>query len=389
MRSPEATAEARRSLEICNACRYCEGFCAVFPAMELRSSFGDGDLNYLANLCHNCRACYYACPYTSPHEFDLNVPRALAELRAETYEAYAWPEPMAALFRRNGTFVSVLSTVCMALALLLTSWLQSPAALSRHEAGPGAFYRVIPEGVMTSVALVTVLFSALALGISVARFWRDIGGGNAANVRTLGVALWDVLTLRNLGNDGLGCNDRGEGYSQARRRFHHAVFYGFLLCATSTTVAAVYDHLLGRAAPYPLLSLPVLLGTAGGIGMTVGAAGLLWLKRTGDPEPAAVRPLRGEYALLVLLLLVAASGLALLVLRDTPAMGILLAVHLGAVLSFFVTAPYSKFVHGIYRSAALLRSAHERRAISLAGADLRELRTTKSSSTSQRGQPRS
>ena len=26
-------AEAARQVEICNACRYCEGYCAVFPAM--------------------------------------------------------------------------------------------------------------------------------------------------------------------------------------------------------------------------------------------------------------------------------------------------------------------------------------------------------------------
>ena len=27
-------AEADRQLTICNACRYCEGYCAVFPALE-------------------------------------------------------------------------------------------------------------------------------------------------------------------------------------------------------------------------------------------------------------------------------------------------------------------------------------------------------------------
>ena len=31
--TPEA--EAARMLQICNACRYCEGFCAVFPAMTI------------------------------------------------------------------------------------------------------------------------------------------------------------------------------------------------------------------------------------------------------------------------------------------------------------------------------------------------------------------
>ena len=56
---PEA--EVGRVLQICNACRYCEGYCAVFPAMERRRGFGDGDLNYLANLCHGCGACVASC----------------------------------------------------------------------------------------------------------------------------------------------------------------------------------------------------------------------------------------------------------------------------------------------------------------------------------------
>ena len=47
--------EAERLMTICNACRYCEGFCAVFPAMELRRDFPAGDLDYLANLCHELR----------------------------------------------------------------------------------------------------------------------------------------------------------------------------------------------------------------------------------------------------------------------------------------------------------------------------------------------
>ena len=46
-------AEVARQLQICNACRYCEGFCAVFPAMTRRLEFSVTDVHYLANLCHN------------------------------------------------------------------------------------------------------------------------------------------------------------------------------------------------------------------------------------------------------------------------------------------------------------------------------------------------
>ena len=77
-RSKSLYLDARRAMEICNACRYCEGFCAVFPAMTLRREFTDGDLNYLANLCHNCRGCFYSCQYAPPHEFGVNVPKLFA-----------------------------------------------------------------------------------------------------------------------------------------------------------------------------------------------------------------------------------------------------------------------------------------------------------------------
>src|SRR5215469_14752378 len=68
--------EVGRILQICNACRYCEGFCAVFPAMTRRLEFGKADIHYLANLCHNCGACLHACQYAPPHEFAVNVPQS-------------------------------------------------------------------------------------------------------------------------------------------------------------------------------------------------------------------------------------------------------------------------------------------------------------------------
>ena len=46
----EDESELARELQICNACRYCEGFCAVFPAMTRRLDFSKADVNYLANL---------------------------------------------------------------------------------------------------------------------------------------------------------------------------------------------------------------------------------------------------------------------------------------------------------------------------------------------------
>src|SRR5215203_5538253 len=108
-------------MQICNACRYCEGFCAVFPAMTRRLEFGAGDVHYLANLCHNCGACLHACQYAPPHEFAINVPRAMAQVRIDTYTQYAWPRPLGALYRRNGVVIALATVAALAvfLALLL------------------------------------------------------------------------------------------------------------------------------------------------------------------------------------------------------------------------------------------------------------------------------
>lgn len=353
-------------MEVCNACRYCEGFCAVFPAMELRRAFTDGDLTYLANLCHGCRGCFYACQYAPPHEFGITLPSVLAELRRETYTAYAWPRPFAALYRRNGTVVSVGTALGIALVLLLAAaWQGSRASvgLVGRQVGAGAFYRIIPEQAMVGVALAATLWALVALVVGARQFWRDTGGTPAQGARAFGRALGraarDALTLRNLGGGGHGCNDRDEVFSQSRRRWHHALFYGFLLCLASTTTAAIYEHGRRLVPPFALSSLPVLLGTAGGLGMLAGCTGLLWLKIVGDPAPTARRLWGAEYALLVQLWLAAATGLLLLALRDTSAMGVLLAVHLGVIFAFFALLPYSTFVHGLYRSAALVRNAYE------------------------------
>jgi citrate/tricarballylate utilization protein len=68
-----------------------------------------------------------------------------------------------------------------------------------------------------------------------------------------------------------------------------------------------------------------------------------------------------DTAFLAMLLLVSFTGFLLMLLRDTQFMGLLLALHLGVVFGLFLTLPYGKFVHGLYRFVALMKYAGERR----------------------------
>jgi citrate/tricarballylate utilization protein len=360
MRATEAVGEARRVMEICNACRYCEGFCAVFPAMTLKREFADADLSYLANLCHGCRGCYYACQYAPPHEWGVNVPATFAVVRSESYEDYAWPPKFAALFRRNGVVVSLAVALGIALVLLIAMSLNPGSALTTaRPLAPGAFYTVIPLWAMQIVGIASFGYALVALGMGAANFWRD-AGAKKIGIVALAMAKWDVLTLRNLGGGGNGCNDNSERFSMTRRWLHHALFYGFLLCFAATCVGFYYDSFLGLQAPYHLLSVPVVLGSVGGVLLLIGTAGMFAMRLVGDAAVSPRELLGADVAMLMQLALAALTGLVLLALRGTGAMGVALAVHLGVILSLFVTLPYSRMVHGVYRSLALVRRAAER-----------------------------
>lgn len=354
----ENEAEVARQMQICNACRYCEGFCAVFPAMTRRLEFGKADVNYLANLCHNCGACYHACQYAPPHDFGVNVPQAMAQVRLETYSEYAWPAPLGKLYKRNGLTVSVALAIGLALFLVLAVTIGG--ALWRAHEG-GNFYAVFPHNTLASMFGAVFGFAVIALGIGVRRFWRDVSAGTAS-APAVAEAAKNVLTLTYLdGGHGDGCNEANDRFTLARRRFHHFTFYGFMLCFASTAVATAYHYLLGWHAPYPVFSLPVLLGTAGGIGLLIGPAGLLWLNLQRHPEHGDVQQRPMDRGFIALLLLTGGTGLGLLAGRETAAMPFLLAVHLGVVMALFATLPYGKFAHGMFRTAALLKSNIEKR----------------------------
>jgi citrate/tricarballylate utilization protein len=358
MQPNELAREGARVMTVCNACRYCEQYCPAFQAMEQRLTFATADLNYLANLCHGCGECLYACQYAPPHEFAINVPKTFARLRVQSYEQYAWPAVLGSTFRRQGVLAALLLALGMAALLLVAAAALNGGALLAP-GGAADFYAVVPYGVMASLFGGVGLFVLVALTVGVVRCRRELAaaepherGGSESSGRAR--AWHDIFTLRHLHVAGRDCVTALEVRTPWRRVLHHSTFYGFLLCFASTCVAALY-HWSGLPAPYGYTSAPVVLGTLGGLSLTIGTAGLLLQHRLRDPELSDPVQTGLDRAFLVLLLLTAVSGLLLLALRERAVMGVLLVAHLGIVLALFVTLPYGKLVHGLYRAAALLR----------------------------------
>ena len=354
--------EVARQLHICNGCRYCEGFCAVFPAMTRRLEFGKADIHYLANLCHNCGACLHACQYAPPHEFAINVPKSMATVRGQTYSDYAWPKALGGLYKRNGLTVSMALAVSLSLFLMLA--IQSNGSLWSGPVQNG-FYAIFPHNLMVSMFAPIFLWAVLALTLGVIKFWREVTpatSGAPLSSPAAAEAAHDALRLKYLGGGhGEGCNNEDDAFTLARKRAHHLTFYGFMLCFAATSVATIYHYLLDWPAPYDFTSLPKLLGTVGGISLTLGTLWLWRLNLARDPNHGDAQQRPMDRGFIALLFFISVTGLALMLSKNTAAMPILLAVHLGMVMALFLTLPYGKFAHGIFRTAALLRFAVEKR----------------------------
>jgi len=345
--------EAVRQLTICNSCRYCEGYCSAFKALTRHRSFDKPTVTHLANLCHNCRGCFYACQYTEPHEFKLNIPAILANVRAENWEQHIKPSGVSRVMQAS-TWPYIAITVLFVLVFSLVmgvSWGSSEP-----------FYSSISHTALVAIFLPLFVLPWVSLIMGLKRYWRSVGGARLT-FDDISQAFRSAASMKQLsGGQDQGCNyEQGERYSSARRWAHQATMYGFLLCFLSTSLGTVYHYLFGWVAPYPFFSLPKLAGVFGGLALSAGTAALFALKLKADKQLGAAKRLAGEYAFVVLLFLVSTSGLILYWSGGTALASGSLIIHLAFIATFFVSMPYSKMVHGFFRLAALCREAQIQR----------------------------
>jgi citrate/tricarballylate utilization protein len=367
----ELISEGRRQLDVCNACRYCEGLCAVFPALERRRFFEEGDITYLASLCHDCRACYDVCPYAPPHELAVDIPRLLSTVRERTHANYAWPRWLAERVDRRWSSAFLLALLAVVFVVAATIAGSGLDRLFAVHSGPGSFYQVVPwVAMMIPFMGLSIVAAAIMLQAGI-RFWRDTGTelgppGPLGDVGSFLGAIRDAATLRYLRGGGPGCTYPSERPNMRRRVYHSLVFYGFISAFISTTSAFILQDFFDVLPPYDFLSIPVLFGSVGGAAMIIGCIGMLSLKPKADVTRISPSLRTMDIAFLVVLIAVNASGFGVLFLRETALMGITLNVHLGLVAALYITLPYGKFAHAIYRSLALLRNrseAHQEQAL--------------------------
>lgn len=348
--------EGRRQLTICNSCRYCAGYCPVWPAMEERPLMTLQEQTHLANLCYDCRDCFTACMYTAPHEFDLNPPQVFTAIREYTYAEYIRPKAMRRVMESTAGTIGV-----FVVAVALVAIMAVLGGGNLFGTDDGQPYRVINHTGIIVTAGLSAAFAIIVTVLGMVRYWRDTHGplGDLFDVGAWAKTWSLAAQLKHQSGAEEGCSYEDNQPGGNRKMAHQLIMYGFLFTFASTTVAAILENFLGKMPPYPYFSGPVILGTVGGIIGAVGCIMSLRAKGRADANQTTQPMLAADKALIWALFVLNVSGLLTLFLRETAAFGPIFVGHFAAVLVFFVFAPFTKFVHWVFRVLATYKDVLE------------------------------
>jgi citrate/tricarballylate utilization protein len=302
--------------------------------------------------------------YSPPHEFAINLPVVLTQAREQTYDAsFPLPAGLGGDRMTRGFTGATVLVIAAAAVLATVAGTHGWGILGGQSARSP--YVVVPYAGILVLALAPAVLSVVTGAIASMRYWQRIGGRprELLNATAAWATLRDGLSLRYLRGGGEDCYYPAANPSGLRRYLHTAVITGFGLCLLSTIAAGIEQDIAGIQPPYPYLSVPVLSGLAGGIALAAGCAGLLVTKPEVDPSATEPRMVRRDTWFGAGLLALSLTGLAVLFTRGTGAFGILFAFHLILVVGCFAVAPYTKFVHFIFRLLSLMKDNLERAAL--------------------------
>jgi quinone-modifying oxidoreductase subunit QmoC len=336
----------------CMQCATCSAVCdlatvdATFPRRQvLWAQWGLADrlaADPSVWLCHQCNDCTARCPR------DARPGDAMQAIRALLVERLGAPGFLARLVgRADVTWPILLGVPVLFLALLVRAL--NGFAVPRT---PLVYSDVVPQWLIYAVFLPAAAFAVLASAVGARRAWTAWGEAQPRSgglLRGLAAVAADILLHRRFGS----CTA-----ARPRRAGHLLLLWGFLGALATTSLLGVLIDVLGVHTPLPQVHPVKLLGNLSAVLLAVG---VVWLavNRAGN-EAAAGASRAFDVFLVALVTLLVFSGvgaeLGRMFLPPSTALA-LYVLHLGMVLSLFLTFPFSKLAHALYRTLAM---AHER-----------------------------
>lgn len=369
------------SVKRCFQCGTCSVRCLQTPAREgapfprrqmLLAQWGLKD-RVLADpdiwQCHQCNDCSVYCPRgAKPGD-------VLAALRGIAIERFSFPSFLGKLFA-DPRFLPLMFGIPAAILLVLVAALQG----FTFPEGEIVYDHFISSLAIEIAAGIVAAYAVIVAGVSTLRLWRAMRSAElepAAAAVPGAAASAAGATAPSGPSDGPGAmaaarpglpasliSTAGDialhtGFRQCqadRLRLwgHLAVFYGtpFLLLAAG--IAAIYGW-IGAEVQRPPSDPVKIFGNLGGLLVFVGVV-VFAFNRLRTRAGSWGRAVYSDWLLLSLIFLLVVTGAFMEVARyagsGTAAYSLYL-VHLVIVFAAFVYAPYGKFAHTFYRTAAL------------------------------------
>ncbi len=293
-------------------------------------------------LCHQCNDCTARCPR------DARPGDAMQAARSILIERLGAPRFMAWLVGRAGTTWPILLGVPI---LFWALYIQAVNGFAVPRT-PLSYTDVVPTWMIYSVFLPAAAFALVAAALGARRCWTAWGEGarrTGSLLQGLGAVASDILGHRRF---------RTCGTARPRASGHLLLLWGFLGALATTSLLGVAMDVLGVKTPLPQHHPIKILGNASAVLLVLGVAWLVLNRMTNAAATGATRAFDVFFLALVVLLVLSGVGaeIARAFLPVPVALGVYV-VHLGMVLSLFLTFPFSKFAHALYRTLAM---AHER-----------------------------
>jgi len=356
----------------CYQCATCSSVCELAPANApfprrqiLWAQWGLKD-RLIADpgpwLCYQCNDCSVRCPR------EVNPGDMMAVARALVVEHLAMPAFLGKLVG------NVKKTWPLLIFGPLLFWIILLGAAGAHIPNidpalgglDGRFYyeHFVPHSLIYITYFTATAWVLFAMWTSGRKFWRLLGTTQERK-GSFFAALIPALIDIGAGRKFALC----EGGVAKRRWGHFLVMWGFVGAAITSGFAVLYLYKdtvflswmhLGYSYPVPLTHWVKWLGNTSALLLVVGGL-LLWLNRraTGDKQVGVTMPF--DRFFLWVILTVIGTGVLTEVLRFIAVPPILACavyvIHLAIVLTLFLTLPYSKFAHILYRTLAM---THER-----------------------------
>ena len=342
----------------CYQCATCSGVCelapsdAPFPRQQMLWAQW-GMLDRLAAdpavwLCHQCNDCTVRCPR------DAQPGDVLQALRSLIIEQLAFPSVLGRLVGAARTTWPILLGVSIAFWIVLlgvTGHLAVPTGL---EAGWG-YDALVPHVFIYGVFFPVAAWTLVAMWVGARRHWKLMGAYHPRDgsfLANLVPALGEVATHSRFSS----CDT-----AAPRKTGHLLLLWGFVGAAVTSGLLIVAMYVQGLEMPLALTHPYKILGNVSAGLLVVGGA-ILVGNRIGDGRVAG-RSHAFDVFFLGVVALVITTGMVVELARlgDAPALALwLYIVHLGSVMCLFLTFPYSKFAHMVYRTLAMVhqRMAH-------------------------------